>query len=438
MLDRRSFLRVGAAAAGAAAIVRPRRATALAPSDELRIASIGVGNMGGADLGSVSTAKHVRIAALCDVNAVNLGNASKKFPAAKTFGDWRKLFDEMRDEIDAVTVSTPDHMHGPIALAAMELGKHVYCQKPLAHNLAELRAMGEMATAKQVVTQMGTQCHGMSEYRTAAKMLRDGAIGKVSEIHTWIERVWAGPPEGRPATSAEPPATLDWDLWLGVAPVRPFVPEIYTPMTWRGWRDFGTGTLGDMGCHIFDPLFTGLELGAPIEAVWRGQGHHAETFAADSDVTLTFAGTPYTAERVTLRWTDGKTPHEVAKAQLPPDVQLPGGGSFCVGEKGVMALPHVGAPSFYASGKPMEIEVENVPGVDHYHQWADACRGEGKTEAPFSYGCLVTEAVLTGVVAGAFQDVPIKWDSAKLEFDLPEANELVRRSYRTGWEVAGV
>ena len=437
-ITRRTMLRYGAGALAAGAALSRRRATAFTPSDELRIASIGVGGIGAFDLASISTAPKVRIAALCDVNAENLAAAGKLHHGAKTFIDYRRLLDELHGEIDAVSVSTPDHMHGAISMAAMSLGKHVYVQKPLAHNLTELRRMGQMAAEKKVVTQMGTQCHGFSEYRTAMHMLRSGAIGKVSEIHAWIERVWAGPPEGRPQQTFPTPPTLDWNLWLGVATERPFAPEIYTPMTWRGWRDFGTGTLGDMGCHLFDPIFTGLELQAPIEIVSHGEAHHPETFAANSDVAYTFAGTPHTADKVSLRWTDGKTPHEVAKAQLPEGVMLPGGGSFTVGDKGVMVLPHVGPPTFYSSGKPMELNVEPIPAVDHYHEWVAACRGEALTSAPFDYGCVVTEAVLTGVVAGAFRDQPLKWDSAKLAFDHPAANELVHRTYREGWQIAGL
>jgi predicted dehydrogenase len=348
------------------------------------------------------------------------------------------MLDEMAGDIDAVTVSTPDHMHGSIALAAMALGKHVYVQKPLAHNLAELRRMRDMAAEKKLITQMGTQIHSHEAYRTAAHMLREGAIGKVKEAHLWVGRVWSGPKDGKPKRSDEVPATLDWDLWLGVAPERPYVKGLYHPENWRGWRDFGTGTLGDMGCHLFDPLFTGLELSAPMEVVSRGPQHRAETYSPDCDFTFTFAGTPYTADRVTFRWTNGAITRDLAKGQFPKDIKLPGSGSFVVGEKGVMLLPHWSLPSFYRDGEPLDIPVESVGSRDHYREWADACRGEGTTSTPFSYACPVTEAVLVGTLAGNFPNQALQWNSAGLRFDYEPANELIRRTYREGWQIPGL
>jgi predicted dehydrogenase len=437
-ITRRDALRYALGAAAAGVALGARRATAFAPSDELRVASVGVGNMGWADLSSVASAPKVRIVALCDVNADNLGTAAKTFDKAKQYADYRKLFDELAGEIDAVTISTPDHMHGAVSLAAMDLGKHVYVQKPLAHNLAELRRMRDAAAKSGVVTQMGTQKHSSSEYRTAAKLLRDGAVGKVREVHSWVGKVWSGPAEGRPDKSYPVPPSLAWDLWLGVAPERPFVPEIYTPMTWRGWRDFGSGTLGDMACHLFDPVFTGLELAPPVAVVSRGEQHREETFAPDEDVEYTFAGTPHTADEVTLRWTDGAVSLDRVKPFLPAGTSLPDSGSCIVGDQGVMLLPHTGMPQFYRDGQPLERQFQPAPEGNHWHEWAAACRGEGKTSTPFSYSCPVTEAVLVGVVAGAFKDEPLKWNSEKLTFDKDDATALVRRTYRDGWEIAGL
>ncbi|MEX2169916.1 MAG: Gfo/Idh/MocA family oxidoreductase [Pirellulales bacterium] len=428
----------GMAAIAAVTALRPQRSWGQSPSDELRIASVGVGGMGWADLTSVATAPKVRVVALCDVDDGNLGRAHEQFSSAKTYRDYRRLLDEMNGEIDAVTVSTPDHMHGAVALAAMGLGKHVYVQKPLAQNLAELRRMRDVAAEKRLVTQMGTQIHSHESYRTAAHLLQQGAIGKVREAHLWVGRVWAGPPEGQPQRGDEVPANLDWNLWLGVAPERPYAKGLYHPQEWRGWRDFGTGTLGDMGCHLFDPLFTGLKLKAPIEVISRGPNHGEETYSPDCDFTLTFAGTPHTADRVTFRWTNGSIKPDVAKGQFPPDLKLPGSGSFVVGEKGVMLLPHWSMPTFYRDGQQIDIPVESVGSVDHYHEWAAACRGEGTTSTPFSYACPVTEAVLVGTLAGNFQDQPLEWNSADLSFDVAAANELVQRKYRDGWEIPGL
>lgn len=436
-ISRRQLLG-GMAATITASTLRPRTVWGQAPSDELRVASVAVGGMGWADVTSVAAAPHVRIVALCDVDAANLGRAHERFSEARTFRDYRKMLDEMGNEIDAVTVSTPDHMHGAIALAAMELGKHVYVQKPLAHNLAELRRMRDVAAKKKLVTQMGTQIHSHEAYRTAAHLLREGAIGKVKEAHLWVGRVWSGPKEGRPNRVDEAPANLDWNLWLGVAPARPYVKKLYHPENWRGWRDFGTGTLGDMGCHLFDPLFTGLELAAPIEVVSRGPKHREETYSPDCDFNFTFAGTPYTSEQVTFRWTNGAIERELAKGQFPKNIKLPSSGSFVVGEKGVMLLPHWSLPTFYRDGEKIDIHVASLGNRDHYREWTDACRGEGTTSTPFSYACPVTEAVLVGALSGNFRNQPLKWNSADLRFDYELANDLIHRSYREGWQIPGI
>ena len=441
-VTRRDLLKAGLAAAAATPLLGPRIGFGRQANETLQVASVGVGNMGWADLTQIAGGKHVRIVALCDVDSNNLGKATKQFPQAKTYRDYRRMFDKMGGDIDAVQISTPDHMHGPVALAAMSLGKHVYVQKPLAHNLAELRAMADMAAEKKLVTQMGTQIHSHEAYRTAVAMVRAGAIGRVSEVHLWVSHsTWSGPATGRPDHADPVPESLAWDLWLGVAPERPYVKEIYHPMKWRSWKDFGAGTLGDMGCHIFDPVFSALELRPPTSVISRGPQDYEETYAPDGDITYQFAGTKHTTDAITCRWTDGHdgSRPEVAKAQLPQDVSLPSSGSFMVGEQGVMLLPHYGPlPTFFSDGQPMDIAVESVGGVNHYHQWTDACRGEGQTSTPFSYSCPVTEAVLVGTVAGRFHDRPLHWDSQQLRFDDPAATELVHRIYRDGRQLQGL
>ncbi len=440
---RRDVLKAGLAAAAAAVpLCGPRRSFGQQTNDRLQVASVGVGNMGWSDLTQIASAQNVRIVALCDVDSNNLGKASKQFPEAKTFRDYRRMLDQLGNDIDAVQISTPDHMHGSVALAAMSLGKHVYVQKPLAHNLAELRAMADMAAEKSLVTQMGTQIHSHEAYRTAVAMVRTGAIGRVREVHLWVDHSrWSGSGKGRPDHGDQVPDSLDWDLWLGVAPERPYANEIYHPMEWRSWKDFGAGTLGDMGCHIFDPVFSALDLGSPTSVISRGPQDYKETFAPDSDLTYQFAGTKYTTDNVTCRWTDGShnSRPDAAKAQLPEGVSLPSGGSFMVGEHGVMILPHYGPmPTFYSDGQLMDIAVDSVGGVNHYHEWADACRGKGKTSTPFSYSCPVTETVLVGTVAGRFPGRALQWDSRKLRFDDASANDLVHRAYRDGWQLEGL
>ncbi len=405
------------------------------PQETLNVACVGVGGMGGGDLKNVAAGKNVRILALCDTDAKRLGGASKSHPKAQTFADYRRLLDGLGKDIDAVVVSTPDHMHGSIAVAALRLGKHVYCQKPIAHNLHECRLMTSLAAQNKLVTQMGTQIHSHAAYRTAVKTLQSGVIGKVKEAHLWVGKSWGGNAAGRPDKEDAVPARLDWDLWQGVARQRPYVARIYEPGQWRRWLDFGSGTLGDMGCHIFDPVFTSLGIGAPKSVVSSGPRHFNEMFAPNGDFLYEFPGTEHTAETVTFRWTDGKAKKDIAKAQLPKGERLPGAGSFLVGESGVMVIPHWSTPRLYRNGEKMDAEILSLPGKNHYHEWTDACRGEGETTTPFSYAGPLTEAVLLGTIAGHFPGKKLRWDSAAMEFDDYLANALIRRRYRSGWEL---
>ncbi len=437
---RRDFLRTATGAVSVAPLLASGLAHAAGSNELLQVASVGVGGMiGRHDLTHLTGSPRVRLVALCDVDAKFLGEAAAVYPHAKTFRDYRRMFETMAADIDAVMISTPDHMHAPIALAAMSLGKHVYCQKPLAHNLRECRAMAEMAAKnKHLVTQMGTQIHSHSAYRSAVAMVRAGAIGKVREVHLWAGRMWDGPPEGRPERIDPVPKHLDWNLWLGVAPERPFADKTYHPHEWRRWTDFGTGSLGDMGCHLFDPVFSALELAPPTKVISRGPACFAETFSPDTNVTYHFKGTRFTEAEITCRWTDGTgaSRPDVSQAQLPEGFELPGAGSLFVGEKGVMLLPHIDMPQFYKQGEPIEIAIEKVPDKNHYHEWADVCRGEGEVSTPFSYGCAVTETVLVGTVATRFKDQTLHWDSAQLAFDHEGANQRIDRQYRAGWELA--
>ncbi|HOX39745.1 MAG TPA: Gfo/Idh/MocA family oxidoreductase [Candidatus Brocadiia bacterium] len=440
-LTRRKFL-IGAAvfAAGCATErTHKKNARLRSPNEILNVAGVGVGGKGDSDLSDTAAGRNVRVAAICDVDARNLAHAAKKYPDARTFRDYRRMLDELGGDIDAVLVSTPDHMHAPIALAAMSLGKHVHVQKPLAHNLEELRAMALMAEEQGVVTQMGTQIHSHSAYRTGVAMIRQGAIGKAREACLWVGSNW-GRAEGRPDKSDPVPDYLDWDLWLGVAPERPFVNGIYHPAEWRRWKDFGIGTLGDMGCHIFDPVFSALDLNPPVSAVSSGPQPFEETYALETEIAYTFAGTDYAADGFTLRWLDGERVKNAdpAKAQLPPGVALPGGGSYIVGEKGVMVLPHWSLPSFYCGGQKMDIEMKALEDRNHYTEFTDACRGEGQTSTPFSYSTKVAESVLIGTVAARFPGEKLEWNSRKLRFDKKEANELVRRKHRSGWRMEGL
>lgn len=416
-----------------AAIVGPSIVFARAPArnERVALAAVGVGGRGSADIAALMSSPHAKMVALCDVDQTRLAPMAKRYPAAATFADYRVMFDRMAPDIDAVLIATPDHMHAPIALAAMALGKHVYIQKPLAHNLAELRSMVNAADRSGVATQMGTQVHASDAYRTAAAMIQADAIGKVREAHLWVSKSWSGPATGRPDRVDPIPDHLDWDLWLGVAPNRPFAAGTYHPGSWRRWKDFGTGTLGDMGCHIFDPVFSALSLKDATSVRSQGPASHAETFAPNTDMRYTFAPTPLTDGELSLRWTDGSGPSrpDAARAHLPDGVKLPGAGSFMVGERGVMVLPHWGMPRFYADGKPMDIPINSAGSTNHFHEWIDACRGQGSTSTPLSYAGPVTEAVLLGVVAADLPGQTLAWNSAQLTFDNPSANAKIARTY---------
>ena len=295
-MKRRSFLKTAAATALGIQIV-PRHVLGgdghTPPSEKLNLASIGVGGMGGGDIGSLAGGP-INMVALCDVHEGNRNAAARRFPGAKTFADWRELLDQMDKQIDAVSVSTPDHMHAPISMSAIHRGKHVYCQKPLTHTIYEARQIAAAARKAKVVTQMGIQIHSSIEYRMATELIQAGAIGKIKEVHSWSDRPVVWPQGGsRPKGQSPVPKELNWDLWLGVAPQRPFVEGAYVPVAWRGFLDFGCGALGDMGCHIIDPPYTALKLTSPSQVWVEGPGCTDDMHPAWEIIHYEFPGTEY-------------------------------------------------------------------------------------------------------------------------------------------------
>jgi predicted dehydrogenase len=363
----------------------------------------------------------------------------KRFPQVRVYQDWRKLLDREGRQLDSVNVSTPDHMHAIIAMSAMQLGKHVYCQKPLTHDLYETRRLTEYSRRKGLVTQMGIQIHSSSFYRMVAPLVRSGAIGKIKEVHSWCSRSW-GDPTPRPATADPVPPEFNWDLWLGVCAERPFIGDgYYHPVNWRKRLDFGTGSLGDMGCHILDPVFTSLDLRQPLSVRSEGPAPNQWNWAMDSCIQFTFPGTRHTAE-ITLKvaWYDGarKPPVEI-RALLEGD-ELPNTGSILVGTQGVMVVPHVAQPLLYPDKKFKNLKYPEVPGEDHWGQFIQACLGGSPTSANFSYAGPLTETILVGGVASRFPQTTLKWNPAALQFDNHEANQFIRRQYRRGWKVKGL
>ncbi len=438
--SRRSFLK-GAAAATLTAPFFIRSLRSAPPSETVRHASFGASGMAGADLNAIAKAPNVKLVCVAEVDIERAGAVAKQSPDCRVYQDWREMLEKEHKNLDSVNVSTPDHMHAPMGLSAMHYGLNVYGQKPLAHNVSECRQLAETAKAKKLVTQMGIQVHSSNEYRMAVHLVQAGAIGLVKEVHTWSNKKW-GDSSPLPTNMDTPPASLNWDHWLGVASERPFIGGgYYHPGNWRKRLDFGTGTFGDMGCHIYDPVFAALALTAPLAVRSDGPVPTATNWANDAKVHYTFPGTKFTdGKTVTVTWYDGdaRPPEEVGK--LIGARQLPGQGSIFIGTKGLMVLPHVANPILLQPGEEKEFDFARpqLAPANHWQQFVEAVRGKGETSAPFSYSGLLTESVLLGGVASRFKGETLEWNAEKLQFtNKPEANQYLSRTYRKGWEVVG-
>ncbi|MCG2460269.1 Gfo/Idh/MocA family oxidoreductase [Flavobacteriaceae bacterium F89] len=423
---------------------------ALAPSilanltkgTRLRTAHIGLGMMGSADLNSISSHSAVDVVALCDVDSHNTAKAAKLHPQAKLFTDYRTMLKEMGDKIDAVIVSTPDHTHAPAAMSAMKMNKPVYCQKPLTHYVSEARAMKKMAEDKNLVTQMGIQVHSFYDYKLATLLIQSGIIGKVHTVRAWSPKDWGY--DGKAPEGSDPvPENLNWDLWLGTAPKRPYKEGWYHPANWRKILDYGCGTLGDMGVHIFDTPYNALELDVPRTIKNECRPPNGFSYPEHNTVTYEFPGTKQTAESLKWVWYDGPgAPPSHEDLKLPNGEELHDQGAMFMGEKGRLYLPHfMKLPQLIVDGKYKEIDIESFnlgapvrdydsEGDKHYHQFVDACLGKDKTSAPFSYASRLTETILLGVIAGRFPNQTLHWDSKKAEFSEKEANQYLKGKYR--------
>ena len=456
--SRRSFLRDLALGATVAPWVT-RGLMAQSPNSVIHHASFGCSGMAMSDVSAIAGHKAVKVVAGCDVDEKRTVEFRKKFPDARIYSDFRELLEKERD-LQTVNVSTPDHMHAPIGVSALHRGLHVYGQKPLAHDLHEVRRMTELAREKKLHTQMGIQIHSGSEYRTACGLIQNGTIGKIKEVHTWSSKKWGdnGP---MPQQTDTPPPTLNWDLWLGVAAARPFIGDIietdrdgkphnrggfYHPGNWRKRLDFGTGTFGDMGCHLYDPVFKALALTAPLSIRSEGPQPNAHSWATDAIIHYVFPGTAYTeGKTVRVVWYDGdqrppQAVQDVAKI-LKGDKQrgLPDQGSIFLGTHGIMILPHIATPRLVGDGVEA-IKFEHQTGENHWHQFIETALGHRpKADANWDYAGPLTEAVLLGSVATRFPKQTLAWDAAALEFtNSVDATAFVKRPYRKGHEVAGL
>ena len=432
-IRRRSFLKRLAAGAAAAPFVT-RGLMAQSANGVLRHASFGAAGQAWSDLNEIAKFKDVKLVAVAEVDLARTVELKKKYPEAKIYQDWRKLLEAESKNLDSVNVSTPDHMHAPIAMDAMQLGKHVYCEKPLAHDLHEVRRLAQFATKRKIVSQMGIQVHASSHYRMVPRLIQGGVIGKVKEVHSWCPKSWGDPSE-RPTTTDPVPEGFDWNVWLGVCADRPFIGHgYYHPANWRKRLDFGTGTFGDMGCHIFDPVFDSLGLSAPISVRSEGPSPNAWNWAIDSRIQYVFPGTAHTADStVAVSWYDGasKPPAEILR--LLEGDEAPNSGSILVGTDGVLVIPHVSRPLLYPDKKFKDFKYPEIESGDHYGEFVQACKGSGRTSAPFSYAGPLTEAVFLGGVASRFPQTTLKWNSAALKFEEGAANKFIRRTYRHGW-----
>ncbi len=436
--SRRSFLKT-LTATGLTAPFITRNLIARPPSSVLAHASFGAAGMAWEDITQLNRTKKVDLVAVAEVDLRRTKRLKEQFPSTRIYQDWRELLDQEAKRIDSVNVSTPDHMHAPIAMSAMQLGKNVYCQKPLTHNLYETRKLTEFARWKRLVTQMGIQIHSSSFYRMAAVLVQAGTIGRIKEVHSWVGSAW-GDPEPRPNTSDPVPKEFNWDLWLGVCSPRSFIDkDYYHPATWRKRLDFGTGSIGDMACHIFDPIFMAVGVSSPITVRSEGPAPNQWNWPLNDEVHFVFPGTAHTADpTLPVTWYDDtRRPPAHIKALLEGD-DFPGAGSVFVGTQGVMVLPHIARPMLYPDKKFKDLKFPEVAELNHWGSYVDACLGGAKTTAGFDYSGPLAETVLTGTVALRFPKATLHWDAPSLSFAEAEANQFIRREYRAGWEVAGL
>ncbi len=437
--SRRTFLGRTALAAATFSIV-PRHVLGgdgkPSANEKLNIAGIGVGGQGAGDLREMAGEN---IVALCDVDWKYAAHTFKDYPKAQVFKDYRVML-EKRKDIDAVMIATPDHMHAPIALAALRAGKHVYVEKPMAHSIEEARVMTRVAKETGLVTQMGNNGHGGEGLRLIREWIQAGVIGAVREIHCWSDRpgtFWKQD-LNRPTDRPTVPPDLDWNLWLGAAPQRPYHP-VYIPQAWRGWFDFGTGALGDMAIHNMDPAFYALDLGAPVATEARSSSLKKESYPAWTIITYEFAAQG-NRPAVKIIWYDGgKQPPR--PAGFEPDRKLADNGIYFAGDLGVMLCGGWSGPPRLVPESKMKDMVrpaKTIPrSIGHRAEWIRACkqRKPADAKAGFDYSGPFTEALLVGNLAVRLQK-RVEWDSAAMKAtNAPEADALIHKVYRSGFGI---
>jgi len=430
--SRRKFLQAAAATgAGIWVACSGARSQTTSPNEKLNVAVVGVAGRGGGNFAEVA---RENIVALCDVNDNHLAGAAKRFPKAKTYSDWRKMFDQK--DIDAVVCSTTEHTHALVSAAALRRGKHVYCEKPIAVTVEEARVLQDLYKKGKMATQQGTQIHASDNFRRVVELVQSGAIGPIKEAHGWCDRVPLGPRE-RPKDVHPVPPHLHWDLWLGPAPERPYHPTYFTGgcLWWDKWWDFGNGTLGGMAVHILDQVHWALDLQHPttIEADSNPKGGYPEVYPEWLTVRWEYPAHGKFPP-VTVCWHDGGK-----KPDSPPGVDLKtwGIGVLFVGEKGYIAADYgrrmlLPADKFKDYTPPKQW----IPAsIGHHQEWLLACKTGSPTLCNFDYGGKLVENLLLGMVACRAQK-KLEWDPVNLKAaNCPEADKFIRKQYRKGWEL---
>jgi predicted dehydrogenase len=450
-LDRRQFIQRTATGVALFNILPGRLlsgAEVTSPNAKLNVAGIGIGSRGGADVGEVAGLGH-NFVALCDVDSKYAAKEFAKYPNAKQFKDYRVMLDKMGKEIDAVVIGTPDHTHAVIAMEAMRRGKHVYCEKPLAHSVYEVRELMAAARKYKVVTQLGNQGHSSDSIRRVCEWVWAGAIGKVHTIHAGcnaFKSVYCQIPNlGKLSERHEVPATLDYDLWVGPVEFRPYSP-LWVPWNWRGWMHFGGGTIGDWICHVLDPAYWALDLGAPTSVVAEATDYdpakHGQTYPSATKITFEF---PAKKDRgpVKFVWHDGNL--EIPKpVDFPADEKVPSTGAILFGDKGMIVHgSHGGGGCHLLPDKLMEqYSGKNAPEQKlarvkgHAWDWTEAIRTGRAAGSNFEYGGPLTQVALLGLIAIRFPGQKLEWNDKGMKFtNNKEANALLRSTYRRGWKL---
>jgi len=424
VLSRRRFLECAALLSGGVACGFPTLLRGQTAGQKLNIGFIGCGGRGAENLTALAGEN---VVALCDTNANNLAASAQQFPKAGTYRDFRKMLEQK--DMEAVVISTPDHTHAVAALAAMRSGRHVYCEFPLTHTVAEARLIAQAAREHKVATQMGNQVHSADANRLAVEWIRAGIIGAVDDVFCWTDRpTW---PQGltRPVDTPPVPAHLDWNLWLGPAPERPYHP-IYQPANWRGWWDFGNGALGDMGCNLMDAAFWALNLGNPSLIEAESTGMTQESAPKASMVCWQFPARG-ALSAVRLHWYDGGKPMPKETAELAAGIK---NGAIFAGSKGHLILPIGGLPRLMPQPHDFNPPQPSLPrSINHHQEWIQACKGGKPAESNFDYAGPLTELILLGAVALRVGK-RLEWDGPNLKApNVPEAAAFLSHPCRQGW-----